>query len=128
MEIHQDKSNDFGDVDQQHGQRLLQQLNWTFAELEQLDDAGQKSIMSDFLALLEKFSAEMGAWSLEERIRLGQSFQQEAIEAFPNNRLIAYALWLAGAWLESGARRSRSAIQAHELISGFASFVQKVTP
>lgn len=116
------------DHDEKEGQRLLQFANRTFAELEQLDGAAQHAAMSGFLELIEDLSSKMAEWSSEERIRLGLTLQDEAIGAFRHNRAIGYALWLAGAWLESGARTSRSAYQAHELLSGFASYVQKTLP
>lgn len=111
--------------DEAHGQRLLQEVQSSFACMQNLSGQVQYVAMIGYLQILGRLTDQMPNWSHEGRIKLGRTMQQQARDAFDTDMAGGYAKWLAGAWLESQERTSLKAQQAFELLDSFADYVRK---
>ena len=111
--------------DEAHGVRLLQEVQSSFACMENLDGKVQYVAMMGYLQILGRLVDQMPNWSREGRIKLGRTMQQQARDAFDTDMGGGYAKWLAGAWLESQERNSLKAQQAFGLLEGFADYIRK---
>ena len=107
-----------------HGQRLLNEVQSTFAFLENQDPKVQYVSMAGYIQIRERLQNEMVNISHDGRIKLGRTMQTQAREQFDIDISGANAKWLAGAWLESQERSSLNSQQAFSLLEGFATYIQ----
>ncbi len=106
--------------DDAHGQRLLKDVQSTFALIPTLDKRVQHAVGLGYLQIVERLIESSASWSPDERIKLGRIMQTQAREKFDVDVAGSYAKWMAGAWLESGERKGIKAHQAHLLLGGLA--------
>jgi len=110
--------------DEAHSERLLREVQSSFACMENLDGKLQYIAMMGYLQIQERLIAQMPNWAREGQIELGRTMQRQARDAFDTDMAGGYAKWLAGAWLESKERNSLKAQQAHGLLEGFADYIR----
>jgi hypothetical protein len=113
-----------GANDEAHGERLLQDVQSSFAKMENLDKNIQYMAMMGYIQIRQRLVEQMSNWSREGRIDIGRAMQNQARGTFPTDMAGGYAKWLAGAWLESQERRSLKAQQAFGLLEGFAEYIR----
>ncbi len=93
-----------------HGKRLRDGLASSGNHLKQLDEQVLNVAMSRFVEKCEQLDAQQINWSKDGRIKMGRALQEEAKKQYDFNQAESFALWLAGAWLESGSRNSDDAV------------------
>jgi hypothetical protein len=103
-----------------HGKKLIDGLNSTNQQLRMLESHIANSAIAGFLERRRIALAQVPNWSIDGRIKMGKTLQDEAKKKFDFNQAESYSLWLTGAWLESGARNSASAAQVHEFLERIA--------
>lgn len=103
-----------------HGDRLEKGLASTLALMTQLDGNIRAHSVERFIDKRNRLKANMVNWSRDGRVDMGRALQNEARKQFDLNQAESYALWLAGAWIESGERRSARAQYVHDFIESFA--------
>lgn len=108
-----------------HGDRLLCEVQSTFSTMEKLDSAVQYKAIKRYLQIRERLIGQMPNMSRDGHIKLGKTMRLQARNTFDIDMSGGYAKWLGGAWLESGARNSLKARQAHELLEEFADHMRK---
>jgi hypothetical protein len=113
--------------DEARGERLLQDVQSSFASMEHLDLNIQYLAMMGYLQIRARLIEQMPNWSREGRINIGREMQKQARETFATDMAGGYAKWLAGAWLESQERNSLKAQQAFLLIEDFTEYIRQVT-
>lgn len=72
--------------------------------------------MVSFVDKCELLERERVNWSQAGRLKMGRDLQTKARKEFDFNQAESYALWLAGAWLESSERLSPDATFVHETL------------
>jgi hypothetical protein len=92
-----------------HGKRLKDGLISTGAHLNKLEEHVLARAMDRFVEQCNQLASEQANWSASGRIKLGRDLQARARKEFDFNQAESHALWLAGAWLESGSRTSEDA-------------------
>lgn len=92
-----------------HGKRLRDGLVSTGDHLKRLDERVQEAALRRFLEKCQSISEDEINWSRDGRIKMGRALQEEAKKQFDFNQAESFALWMAGAWLESGSRNSDDA-------------------
>lgn len=103
-----------------HGVRLRKELTSTFANMTDLDGNVRAYALVKFMEKREKLRSNMVNWSRDGRLKMGRTLQTEARKQFEFNQAESYALWLAGAWIESGERRTKDAYYVHSFLESFA--------
>lgn len=103
-----------------HGKRLQKELQSTGESIKKLEDWVVERIHISYLAKKEFLESELPNWSIAGRIKMGLKLRDEARKQFDFNQAESHALWLAGAWLESGARNSKDAATVHDFLEKIA--------
>jgi hypothetical protein len=92
-----------------HGVRLERGLRDTQRCLAALrEDVRAKSILS-FVHRRRELLKVIANWSVDGCLQAGRKLQDEARAKFNFDQSESYALWMTGAWLESGIRNSEKA-------------------
>ena len=91
------------------GKRLREGLLSTGATLQNMPEHVLAATMASFLQKSAELAREADNWSLAGRLKVGDEMQEEAKKRFDFNQSESCALWLAGAWLESGSRKTAEA-------------------
>lgn len=107
-------------AEQAHGKRLRDGLVSTREKLLTLDRELAKRAILGFIEKREQLQREMGNWSKDGCIKVGRTLQDEARKTYDFNLSGSYALWMAGAWLESSQRASDDAEFVHMTLDHFA--------
>lgn len=107
-----------------HGARLRAGLTSTGQQLQALEPEVIASMMTRYLEKRQMLADQRANWSRDGRIKMGSQLQQEAKKHFNFNQAESYALWLAGAWLESAERRSVDAEFVHDALNELAVNIQ----
>lgn len=92
-----------------HGRRLREELLATGAQLKTLNENVLNRAMLGFISKCEALELEIDNWSTEGRIKMGRELQAQGKKHYDFNQAESHALWMAGAWLESGVRNSADA-------------------
>lgn len=92
-----------------HGKRLREGLLSTGVLLKDMEEHVLNRAMQGFSSKCDALTRELDNWSKEGRIKMGRELQARARKEFDFNQAESCALWLAGAWLESGSRNSADA-------------------
>ena len=108
-----------------HGKRLREGLLSTGQAIKQLDERMLQLAFKKYLEKKTHLENQMINWSQEGKIKMGRTLQDEARSKFDFNQAESYALWLAGAWIESGFRRSDDAVFVHESLETLANELQR---
>lgn len=103
-----------------HGKRLLDELNSTGDSLKKLEGWVAEGAINGFLERRTQLNRQLPNWSIDGRIKMGKTLQAEARKRFDFNQAESYSLWMAGAWLESGARSSDNAASVHNVLERLA--------
>lgn len=103
-----------------HGKRLLDELNSTGQSIKKLEGWVAEGAIAGFLEKRTLLNMQLPNWSIEGRIKMGKTLQAEARKKFDFSQAESYSLWMAGAWLESGARCSDSAASVHDVLERLA--------
>lgn len=103
-----------------HGKRLTEGLRSTGDSLKNLDERVRQLAFKKFLDKKALMEIEMINWSFEGRIKMGRMLQDKARKSYDFDQAESYALWLAGAWLESGCRQSDDAVFVYHALEGIA--------
>ena len=103
-----------------HGQRLLNGVNSTFSLVQKYNAPIQERICIGYMQILNKLLTQCTNLSREEKIELGRTMQMQAQAKFDIDVAGSYAKWMAGAWLESGARTGDKSAEAHYLLNRLA--------
>jgi hypothetical protein len=93
-----------------HGRRLREGLLSTGAQLKGMEEHLLNRTMQAFISKCDALTSELDNWSKQGRVKIGRELQARARREFDFNQVESYALWLAGAWLESGSRTSADAL------------------
>ena len=107
-----------------HGARLRAGLTSTGQHLQKLEPEVIGSMMTRYLEKRQMLANQRANWSRDGRIKMGSQLQQEAKKHYDFNQAESYALWLAGAWLESAERRSADAEFVHDALNKLALNIQ----
>ena len=99
-----------------HGRRLREGLSSTGDCLKSLDPRVLEAAMVSFVDKCAVLERERINWSQAGRIRMGRDLQTQARQKFDFNQAESFALWLAGAWLESSERLSPDAAFVHDTL------------
>lgn len=100
--------------DDAHGVRLQKHLNDTLVRMAHLDDRVRAIALMRFIEKREKLVAYIPNMSEQGVLEMGRTLQKEARKQFDLNVAEGYALWLAGAWLESMIRKSADSREVHD--------------
>jgi DNA-directed RNA polymerase subunit RPC12/RpoP len=92
-----------------HGRRLRDGLSRTGTQLQSLDERILNISMHLLQTKCEAIREESLNWSNMGKIKFGLELQELSKKESDFNQAGAHALWLAGAWLESGCRASADA-------------------
>ena len=95
--------------DEVHGQRLLSHVSSTFESFYSLDERVVGVLGLCYIQIRDRLDLEMINWTREGRIRIAMQMQDQARKTLDTDVAGSYAKWLAGAWLESGERKSQNA-------------------
>lgn len=104
------------------GRILLSQLADTQQKMAQLPEPIRTAALMGFVDKRRNLLANFGNWSSDGRIEMGKSLQKKARETFDMNVSEGYALWLAGAWLESMERPGSEAGEVHDFLNRIPGF------
>lgn len=107
------------------GRKLREGLLSTGDNLQSLDDGIRSRALQGFLQKTYALERDLPNWSREGRIKIGRSLQQEAKKKFDFNQAESYALWLAGAWLESRERETLDASFVHQALRELINEIEK---
>lgn len=99
-----------------HGERLKSGLASTISCVGALDDKVRAVALIKFIEKRKKLQERLPNWSRDGRIKVGRKLQDEARKCFDLDQAESYALWLAGAWIESGERESAAANYVHHAL------------
>jgi PHP family Zn ribbon phosphoesterase len=111
--------------EQAHGNRLRDSLASTGQQLKKLDEAIVISAIKGFLEKRAELATQRPNWSREGCIKVGRKLQDQAREKFDFDQSESYALWMAGAWIESGARTSTDAEDVHRTLDELARSMER---
>jgi len=100
-----------------HGHRLLAGVQSTFSLIPKLDERTREILVMGYVQIFGRLSSQSCSWSSAEKITLGRTMQSQAQEKFDIDIAGSYAKWMAGAWLESGARLGPKAQHANFLLT-----------
>ena len=106
--------------EQAHGERLKKGLESTISLMTAMDGGVRVYAISKFMDKREKLRLNMVNWSRDGRLKIGRTLQDEARKRFDLDQAESYALWLAGAWIESSVRNSSQAEYVHHFIEELA--------
>jgi len=95
-------------------------LRDTIAKLGELPDDVRANAILGFIDKREKLQSRLPNMTAEGRLKMGAFLQQEARKRFDLDMAEGYALWMAGAWLESSQRDSVHASLTHGLLETIA--------
>lgn len=107
------------------GRKLREGLLSTGENLQNLDDDVRYQALLKFLQRTYALKRDLPNWSREGRIKVAKSLQQEAKKKFDFDQAESYALWLAGAWLESRERENLDASFAHQALCELINEIEK---
>jgi hypothetical protein len=103
-----------------HGQRLITGVNSTFSLIQKFNTPVQETICMGYMQILNRLLTQCTNLSREEKIELGRTMQMQAQAKFDLDVTGSYAKWMAGAWLESGARTGDKSVEAHYRLNELA--------
>ena len=103
-----------------HGVRLLRGLEDTKRCLAALQEDVRADSIGAFLARRQDLLRQIKNWSVEGRLKEGKKLQGEARGRSDFDQSESYALWMTGAWLESGVRKSPKARSVHQSLETLA--------
>lgn len=98
------------------GKKLREGLVSTGDCLQKLDDDVRYHALSGFHRKTSALKRDLPNWSREGRLKIARSLQQESKKKFDFDQAESYALWLAGAWLESRERETLDASFVHQTL------------
>lgn len=99
------------------GRILLIQLQETQQKLAQLSATVSNAALLGFVNKRERILPELDNMTSIGRIQMGKSLQAQARKTIDLNIAEGYALWLAGAWLESMERPGLEAAKVHHFLN-----------
>ena len=108
-----------------HGTRLESGFQETMQFLASMDDDLRVQALLRFLEKREKLLSHLRNMTDKGRIDMGRMLQDEARKKYDINTTEAYALWMAGAWLESMERKSSAARDVHSALEDLANKLLK---
>jgi PHP family Zn ribbon phosphoesterase len=111
--------------EQVHGKRLRDSLASTGQQLKKLNEEIVISAITGFVEKRAELATQRSNWSREGCIKVGRKLQDQAREKFDFNQSESYALWMAGAWIESGARTSTDAEDVHRTLDELARSMER---
>ena len=106
--------------EQAHGERLRRELESTLSLMDGMNEEVRAYAILKFMEKRSTLKLNMANWSREGRIKVARALHASARKKFDLDQAESYALWLAGAWLESGARNSPQAEYVNNYIETFA--------
>lgn len=107
------------------GKKLREGLLSTGENIQNLDDEVRYQALLKFLQKTYALKRDLPNWSKEGRIKVAKSLQQEAKKKFDFDQAESYALWLAGAWLESRERETLDASFVHQALCELINEIEK---
>lgn len=108
-----------------HGERLKRGMQDTLHLLSTFEDMARAKTLMKFLDKKQKLSSSPQNFTAKNRIAMGRLMQDEARKLYDIDRPESFALWMAGAWIESMERRSSAACLVHEYLSELADALEK---
>ncbi|HEX7114317.1 MAG TPA: hypothetical protein VF193_04245 [Steroidobacter sp.] len=102
------------------GQLLWTLLQDTISRMGGLPDRVRAAAIAGYLDKRTKLIDKLENMSEDGRIKMGKFLQSEARKQFDTNMAEGYALWLAGAWLESMQRPGAQAAMTHQYLESMA--------
>ena len=119
----------FGDfkksLSESPGRILLSQLKDTEEKLFKLSDPIAKTVLIGFAKKRQLLLVSLNNWTSDGCIQMGKTLQTQARQTLDMNVSEGYALWLAGAWLESMNRPGPEAAQVHKELNMLATIVNE---
>ncbi|WP_211466865.1 hypothetical protein [Collimonas silvisoli] len=106
---------------------LAQKIEKTINDLSKVNMGFRQAVSEVFLKQRAELLTQKATWSTDMQAAVGRGLQVSSEKmsrqaSNSNDEVANYGLWLAGAWLETGALKSESARVAHfvleEMIKG----------
>lgn len=104
------------------GRILLSQLADIQQQMATCPESLRTAILMGFVEKRGRLLGSLGNWSANGRIETGKALQKQGRQTFDMNVTEGFALWLAGAWLESMERPGVEAAKVHDFLSQIPSF------
>ena len=98
------------------GRVLWTQLQDTQQRMARLSEPVCTAALLGFMQKRDRIVPSLNNMTSDGRISLGRTLQKKARETFDLNVSEGYALWLAGAWLETVELPGPDAAKAHEFL------------
>ena len=98
------------------GRILWSQLQDTQQKMSRLTESVSTNALLGFMQKRDKLIPALDNMTRDGRIEMGKLLQSKARETLNLNVSEGYALWLAGAWLESMDRPGIDAAKVHEFL------------
>lgn len=102
------------------GEMLLKGIFDTISVIETLRSDLRAFALSGYVEKINKLINVIPNMTEKGCIDLGRDLQAEARRIYDTNIAESCSLWLAGAWIESKARNSNSALEAHSFLERLA--------
>lgn len=114
----------FGDfkksLSESAGRILWSQLQDTQQKMARLTEQVRTEALVRFVGKRERLIPALDNMTTDGRIAMGKTLQKKARETLDMNVAEGYALWLAGAWIESMDRPGLDAARTHEFLDQVA--------
>ena len=98
------------------GRIIFSQLADTQQKMAGLPEHIRTAALLGFAKKRKLLLEQLDNWTSDGRIEMGKTLQSKARETLNMNVAEGYALWLAGAWLESMERPGPDAAKAHDFL------------
>lgn len=98
------------------GRILWTQLQDTQQKMSRLNESVRTNALLGFMQKRDRLISELDNMTSQGRTDMGKLLQAKARATLDLNVSEGYALWLAGAWLESMDRPGIDAARAHEFL------------
>lgn len=103
-----------------HGEKLWAFLQDTLRQMGIQTDEVRDEALVRFVEKRSNLIAHLPQMTKEGRVKMGKFLQAEARKKYDTHLSEGYALWLAGAWLESIERPGVKAGMTHEALNTLA--------